>query len=173
MIFIRVSSSWNSYLLLWKCTLTVFFFKLLLFLSQLLSLTLSRHYYKHQTRQSNAEALNYCQPICTICCISVCWWKGWWGTWWPWCKNICRGGKEQQRGFVNEALRLDRNCDLQRLQSKQNWCFSVCLFRESQLYMLQLPSQKWEKSWLLLLISYRSEAGPLLLQKITTKQRRK
>lgn len=65
-----------------------------IFFPLLLSLTLSSHHHKHQTRQSNAETLNYCQPICAICCTSVCWWKGWRDTWWPQCQNNIRKGRQ-------------------------------------------------------------------------------
>lgn len=75
-----------------------------IFLSLLLSLTLSNHHHKHQTRQSNAETLNYCQPICAICCTSVCWWKGWWGTWWPRCQNnICKGRQGTAKGLHKQS----------------------------------------------------------------------
>lgn len=64
----------------------------------------SSHHHKHQTRQSDAETLNYCQPICAICCTSVCWWKGWWGTWWPWCQNnICKGRQGTAKGLHKQS----------------------------------------------------------------------
>lgn len=75
-----------------------------IFFPLLLSLTLSSHHHKHQTRKSRAETLNYCQPICAICCSSVCWWKGWWGTWWSRRQNnICKGRQGTEKELHKQS----------------------------------------------------------------------